>query len=192
MSCSRGCGQRYYDWLKQPISNPIKKTPNCFARCAGRLLRVMASTPLGACSSIFRSEEIRSKHRVTRLTREAKLHALLGYRIRRWPSASCRSSFRISCAAIHHHAVECCWVTDITSIRTYKGRLDLAGVMALFLASDRGLGCPCHDSQRYLVAKRPYDETLRPRRIILAFLIGCSTLFTRSTQDRYRTRSDRV
>ena len=89
----------YYDWLQQPVSNRAQED--------ARLLRLVrasfvASHGIYGAPRVFldlrEAGETCSKHRVARLMREAKLRALHGYRIRRWPVARPPSSSRTACS----------------------------------------------------------------------------------------------
>src|SRR5499427_9781932 len=124
----------YYDWLQQPVSNRAQEDARLL-----RLIRTsfIASHGIYGAPRVFldlrEAGETCSKHRVARLMRQANLRALHGYRIRR--SAIGKPSVLIPNLLQRQFTVtrpNKAWVTDITYIRTWQGRLYLAVVMDLF------------------------------------------------------------
>src|SRR5262252_10525141 len=124
----------YYAWLREPISNRAQEDARLL-----RLIRTsfIASHGIYGAPRVFldlrEAGETCSKHRVARLMRQANLRALHGYRIRR--SAIGKPSVLIPNLLQRQFTVtrpNKAWVTDITYIRTWQGRLYLAVVMDLF------------------------------------------------------------
>jgi putative transposase len=124
----------YYEWLQQPISNRAQEDARLL-----RLIRAsfIASHGIYSAPRVFldlrEAGETCSKHRVSRLMREANLRALHGYRTRRMavgkPSVLIPNLLQRRFTATRPNAT---WVTDITYIRTWQGWLYLAVVMDLF------------------------------------------------------------
>lgn len=113
----------FYEWLKQPMSNRAQED--------ARLLRLIrasfeASQGVYGAPRVFldlrEAGETCSKHRVARLMRENNLHALQGYRTRRWsvgkPAALVPNLLKRQFTVTRPNKV---WVTDITYIRTLQG-----------------------------------------------------------------------
>src|SRR5450759_281740 len=75
----------YYEWLKQPLSNRAQEDARLL-----RLIRASFTAGQGIYGAprvfldLREAGETCSKHRVARLMRENHLHALHGYRTRRW------------------------------------------------------------------------------------------------------------
>lgn len=124
----------YYAWLKKPVSDRGLED--------ARLLRLIrasftASHGIYGAPRVFldlrEAGEGCSKHRVSRLMREAGLRALHGYRTRRWavgkPAVLIPNHLKRQFNVSHPNRV---WVTDITYIRTWQGWLYLAVVLDLF------------------------------------------------------------
>ncbi len=124
----------YYDWLKQPVSHRAKEDARLLS-----LIRAsfVASHGIYGAPRVFldlrEAGETCSKHRVVRLMRENGLHALYGYRVRRWSVGKPSVSFpNILQREFTVTLPDRAWVTDITYIRTWQGWLYLAVVMDLF------------------------------------------------------------
>src|SRR5216684_2986129 len=124
----------YYAWLQEPICQRALEDIRLL-----RLIRASytASHGIYGAPRVFldlrEAGETCSKHRVTRLMREANLRALHGYRVRRW--AVGKASVLIPNLLQRQFTVtrrNKAWVTDITYIRTWQGWLYLAVVMDLF------------------------------------------------------------
>ena len=115
----------YYEWLQQSLSNRAQED--------ARLLRLIrasftASHGIYGASRVFldlrEAGEVCSKHRVTRLMRQANLRALHGYRTRRLavgkPSVLIPNLVQRQFTTTRPNKA---WVTDITYIRTWQGWL---------------------------------------------------------------------
>jgi putative transposase len=124
----------YYAWLKQPLSNRAQEDARLL-----RLIRAsfVASQGIYGAPRVFldlrEAGETCSKHRVARLMRENRLHALHGYRTRRWsvgkPAVLIPNLLQRRFTVSRPNRA---WVTDITYVRTWQGWLYLAVVMDLF------------------------------------------------------------
>ena len=124
----------YYEWMAHPVSNRGQED--------ARLLRLIrasftASQGIYGAPRVFldlrEAGETCSKHRVARLMRENNLHALHGYRTRRWsvgkPAVLIPNLLQRQFTVTRKNKA---WVTDITYIRTWEGWLYLAVVIDLF------------------------------------------------------------
>jgi putative transposase len=124
----------YYAWLKRPISDRAIED--------ARLLRLIRKSFVAshgiygaprAFLEIREAGETCSKHRVERLMRETNLRAAHGYRTRRIPTGTPAAPIpnllerRFTVTGPTE-----AWVTDITYIRAWQGRLCLAVVLELF------------------------------------------------------------
>ncbi len=131
----------YYKWLQHPISNHAQEDIRLL-----RLIRASftASHGIYGAPRVFldlrEAGETCSKHRVARLMRVNHVHALHGYRVRRWtvgkPSILIPNLLQRQFTVTRPNAT---WVTDITFIRTWQGWLYLAVVMDLFSRKIVGL-----------------------------------------------------
>ena len=163
----------YYEWLLQPISDRGQED--------ARLLRLIrasftASHGIYGAPRVFldlrEAGETCSKHRVSRLMREANLRARHGYRTRRWsvgkPSVLIPNLLKRQFTVTRPNTA---WVTDITYIRTWQGWLYLAIVRICFRESRRVVRRP-HDSPRVgalcgaqgptHTTPAPHDDSLGP------------------------------
>jgi putative transposase len=157
---------RYYDWLKQPISNHAQEDARLL-----RLIRAsfIASHGIYGAPRVFldlrEAGETCSKHRVARLMRENNLRALHGYRIRRWSVG--RPSVLIPNLLQRRFTVtrpNTAWVTNITYIRTWQRWLYLAVVMDLFSRKIVGwAACPTIHRELVLNAVLMAIRRRRPR-----------------------------
>lgn len=115
----------YYEWLREPVSKRSQED--------ARLLRLIrasftASHGIYGAPRVFldlrEAGETCSKHRVTRFMRENGLRALHGYRTRRVsigkPSVLIPNLLQRQFTVTRPNKA---WVTDITYIRTWQGRL---------------------------------------------------------------------
>jgi putative transposase len=130
----------YYARLKEPLSNDASE--------GARLLRLIRASFIASQgirgAAVFldlrEAEETCSKHRVARLMRENRLRALDGYCTRRWsvkkPAVLMPNLLNRQFTVTRPHTA---WVTDITSIRMWRGWLYLGVVLDLFSRKDRRL-----------------------------------------------------
>ncbi len=160
----------YYKWLKKPVSDRGLED--------ARLLRLIrasykASQGIYGAPRVFldlrEAGETCSKHRVTRLMREAGLKALHGYRTRRWtvgkPAVLVPNHLKRQFSVSQPNRA---WVTDITYIRTWQGWLYLAVVIDLF--SRKVVGWAVSPSMRpelVLDALLKAVQTRRPKGTII-------------------------
>ena len=124
----------YYAWLKCPLSNRAQEDARLL-----RLIRAFFTASQGVYGAprvfldLREAGETCRKHRVARLMREHNLRALHGYRTRRWsvgkPAVLIPNLLQRQFTVTRPNKA---WVTDITSIRTWRGWLYLAVVMDLF------------------------------------------------------------
>jgi putative transposase len=160
----------YYEWLQQPLSNRAQED--------ARLLRLIrasftASQGIYGAPRVFldlrEAGETCSKHRVARLMRQNDLHALHGYRTRRWsvgkPSVLIPNLLKRQFTVTRPNKA---WVTDITYIRTWQGWLYLAVVMDLFSSMIVGWSAgPTMHRELVLDAVLMAVKRRRPRRTMI-------------------------
>lgn len=124
----------FYAWLGNPVSRRAKEDARLL-----RLIRASLKASHGVYGSphvfldLREAGETCSKHRVARLMRVNRIRASHGYRTRQYsagkPAAISPDLVKRNFDVIRPNKV---WVTDITYIRTWEGRLYLAVVMDLF------------------------------------------------------------
>jgi hypothetical protein len=146
----------FYEWLKQPMSNRAQED--------ARLLRLIrasfeASQGVYGAPRVFldlrEAGETCSKHRVARLMRENNLHALHGYRPRRWsvgkPAVLVPNLLKRQFTVTRPNKA---WVTDITYHPHVAGLALSRRRHGPVLAQDRGVGHTAHYPPRARARRR--------------------------------------
>lgn len=157
----------YYAWLCEALSRRAKED--------ARLLRLIrasfaASQGIYGAPRVFldlrEAGETCSKHRVARLMRANNLRARTGYRTGYRPAAKpSRLAPNVLAGNFDISRPNSAWVTDITYIRTWQGRLYLAVVMDLFSRRIVGWSTrPTMDRELVLDAVLKAVRLRRPKR----------------------------